>query len=152
MARTAVGFFENQGSATQVAAEINAAGVASTEIHVLTDPIDLPVKGSLSSPHTDFMASLCRDLREMGATNEEANAYVKGVENGGALVMASGSAEQVSAAASIMNQHNASDVEQLAGLEPALPATHLGFGAARRESIFAGRIRQSGGGARIFVW
>jgi hypothetical protein len=152
MARTAVGLFENQGLANQVAGEITAAGVPSAEIHVLIDPIDLPVTDALSSPHTDYMASLCRDLREMGATNEEADAYVRGLENGGALVMTSGSAEQVGVAAAIMNQHHAADVEQLAGLEHALPAAHLGSGAARAESIFAGRIRQSGGGARIFVW
>lgn len=152
MARTAIGIFENQGLANQVAGEIKVAGVSSTEIHVLTDPIDLPVEGSLSSPHTDFMAALCRELREMGATDDEANAYVRSIENGSALVMATGSAEQVSAAASIMNQHHAADVEQLAGLEPALPATHHSSTLPRRETVSAGRIRQSGGGARIFVW
>lgn len=152
MTRTAVGLFQDQALANQVSAVLKAAGLPPAEVHVLTDPLDLPVTGSLSTPHTDFMASLCRDLREMGATNDEANTYVKGVEKGGALVMATGTAEQVNMAASVMNQHRAADVEQLAGLEPALPATHLGSVTKRPETVSAGRIRQSGGGARIFVW
>ncbi|HTV05925.1 MAG TPA: hypothetical protein VME86_11205 [Acidobacteriaceae bacterium] len=152
MARTAVGLFENESLARQVAGEIKAAGQPCADVYVVANSLDLPVRGSLSSPHTEFIAALCRDLREIGANSEEADSYLKGVENGGALVMATGTAEQVSAAATIMNQHHAIEVEQLAGLEPALPATHLGSGISRPESILAGRIRQSGGGARIFVW
>ncbi|HUY82497.1 MAG TPA: hypothetical protein VMU92_12305 [Acidobacteriaceae bacterium] len=152
MTKATVGLFENRSLANQAVSEFKAAEIPPAEIRVLTNPMDLPVKGSLGTPHTDFMASLCRDLREMGATSEKANAYVKGVENGGALVMATGTAEQVNAAAAIMNRNHAIDVEELAGLEPALPATHLGSGAVRHETILAGRIRQSGGGARIFVW
>jgi hypothetical protein len=152
MARTVVGLFENQGFANQVASELRETRLPLGEIRVVADPLDLSVSSLLSTPHTDFMAALCRDLREIGATDEEAEAYVQGLQKGGTLVLATGTVEQVDAAATIMNQHNAADVEKLAGLEPALPATHLGSGTTRRESILAGRIRQSGGGARIFVW
>lgn len=152
MARTVVGLFEDKSVARQVAGEIKGMGQPPGEVCVVVDPMDLPVKGLLSTPHTDFMAALCRDLREIGAADEEANAYVQGVQSGGALVLATGTAAQVEAAASIMNQRNAVEVEDLAGLEPALPAAQLGSMTPRRESIMTGRIRQSGGGARIFVW
>jgi hypothetical protein len=153
MARTVVGLFENLALANQVALELKATGLPPDEIRVLVDPLDLPVHGLLSTPHTDFMASLCRDLREVGATEEEAQAYVLGVQRGGALVFATGPADKVDASAQIMNQHKATDVEELAGLEPALPAAaYIGEATVRRESILTGRIRQSGGGARIFVW
>jgi hypothetical protein len=152
MARTVVGLFDNQSLANQVAGELKETGVPSCEIRVLVNPLDLAVNNQMSTPHTDFIAALSRDLREIGATDEEANVYVNGVENGGALVLATGTAEQVDAVASVMNKHHAAEVEKLAGLEPALPATHLGSGAVRQESTLTGRIRQSGGGARIFVW
>lgn len=152
MARTAVGLFENQGLAYQVAEELKTAGLPSGWIRTIANPLDLPVEGSLGTPHTDFMAALCRDLREIGMTDEEANVYVKGVDNGGVLVMATGTAEQIDSAASIMNRHRATDVEKLAGLEPVLPAPRLSIDGASRDSVPTGRTRQSGGGARIFVW
>jgi hypothetical protein len=153
MTRTVVGLFEDQTLANQVACELKAAGVPSGEIQVLVDPLDLPVRGLLSTPHTDFMAFLCRELREIGATEEEAEVYIQGVQKGGALILATGPADKVEAAAAIMNRNNARDVEELAGLEPALPAAaHISGGATRSGSVLTGRIRQSGDGARIFVW
>jgi hypothetical protein len=153
MARTTVGLFENKALANQVARELEAIGFPPDEVRVFVNPLDLPVTGALSTPHTEFMASLCRDLREIGAKEEEADAYILGVQKGGALVFASGSSEKVDAAAKIMNRNNAADVEELAGMEPALPATvRAGFQSTRPETMMAGRIRQSGSGARIFVW
>jgi len=152
MARTAVGLFENQALANQVARELKTIGLPGDEVRVVVDPRDLPVTGVLSTPHTDFMTSLRRDLREIGAKEEEAKAYVLGMEKGGALVLATCSADKVDMAAEIMNRHSAKDVEELAGLEPVLPAGHIGGDILRRESILTGRIRQFGGGARIFVW
>jgi hypothetical protein len=153
MARTAVGLFENQTLANQVARELQAAGFPPGEVRVLVNPLDLPVTGVLSTPDTDFMASLCRDLREIGAKKEEADAYIVGVQKGGALVFAAGPIDKVDAAAEIMNRHSAKDVEELAGLEPVLHTSeNIGIGSSRRESTLAGRIRQFGGGARVFVW
>lgn len=152
MTRTAVTLFDTLNLAEKAITALKEAGLPPTKIHSVTDPIDLPVRGSLSSPHTEYMASLCRDLREMGATDEEANDYVRGVENGGVLVMASGTEEEVGRAVSILNEHHAKHVEDLSGLEPALPASHLNPTATRKESTLTGRIRQTGGGARMFVW
>jgi len=109
--------------------------------------------GVTSIPRTDFEVGLDRELKTIGASEREANAYVQGVRRGGVLVFATGSNEQVDSAAEIMNRHGAVEVEELIGREPNtgsmidenMPAIH-------DISPQTGRIRQSGGGARMFVW
>ena len=153
MARTALGLFESHAWATTVAQEIKALGFASEEVRVLSEPLDMPVATVLSTPGTDFSLALCRDLRQIGATEAETEAYVQGVRNGGALVFATGSGAEVDRAAEMMNRHKAIRVEELTGLEPDLPNVAPGSTACTHDDLtLGGRLGSSGDGARIFVW
>ena len=153
MARTALGLFESHAWATKVAQEIKALGFASEEVRVLSEPLDMPVATVLSTPGTDFSLALCRDLRQIGATEAETEAYVQGVRNGGALVFATGSGAEVDRAAEMMNRHKAIRVDELIGLEPDLPDAAPGSTACTHDVLtLGGRLGSSGDGARIFVW
>ncbi|HEV2276407.1 MAG TPA: hypothetical protein VGR96_19700 [Acidobacteriaceae bacterium] len=153
MANTAVGLFENSAFADEVALELKTAGIAPKDVLVVAEPLEMPVTSVLSTPHTDFSLALLRELREVGASEIEAEAYVTGVSRGGVLVFATGSPAQVDSAAEIMNRHHAAEVGELSGAEPVLPSRISGaVGSKRSESTLTGRIRSSDGGARIFVW
>jgi hypothetical protein len=153
MSKTAVGLFENPGVADQVVHDLDARAFPRNEIHILGEPREMSGDGVTSIPRTDFEVGLDRELKTIGASEREANAYVQGVRRGGVLVFATGSNEQVDSAAEIMNRHGAVEVEELIGREPNtgsmidenMPAIH-------DISPQTGRIRQSGGGARMFVW
>jgi hypothetical protein len=75
------------------------------------------------------------------------------MRRGGVVVFATGSNAEVDKAAEIMNRHGAIEVEEFIGREPNtggiidenMPVVH-------DISPQSGRIRQSGGGARMFVW
>lgn len=105
--------------------------------------------GMMSTPHTDFEADLIRELRTIGAPEADAGAYVRGVRQGGVIVFATGSDEKVDTAAKIMNSHHAVELKELSVSEP-----HLGTNTTphRRNYQQTGRVRSSGGGARLFVW
>ncbi|MGB7168818.1 MAG: hypothetical protein WBD32_07400 [Acidobacteriaceae bacterium] len=147
MAKTSVGLFKTEVAADEVAREIEAAGMASDEVRLLREPLAMPGRDVLSIPGIDFAAALSRDLVAIGATETEAQAYVKAVRRGGVLVFATGSAEQVDGAAQIMNRHSAAQVEELSGSEPSLPVGELD-----NVSVLTGGGQYPEGGARIFVW
>ena len=153
MTRTALGLFQNQATATEVAQEIKALGFASEEVRVLYEPLDMPVTTVLSTPGTDFSLALCRDLHQIGATEAETEAYLQGVRKGGALVFATGSGAQVDSAAEVMNRHKAIRVDELIGLESNLPNVAPGSTARPyHDSTLSGRTGSLGDGARIFTW
>lgn len=77
MAKTSVGLFETQVAADEVAREIKAAGISPAEIRLLSEPLDMPVSDALSIPGIDFAVALSRELVAIGATETEAQAYVK---------------------------------------------------------------------------
>jgi hypothetical protein len=153
MSKTAVGLFEQPGVAEQVVHDLDASALARTKIRVLGEPLDMSANGIMSTPRTDFEVGLERELRAIGASDREANAYVKGVRRGGVLVFATGSNEEVDKAAEIMNRHDALEVEELVGSDPEFSGMSDGNVIPVRNSSFqTGRITQSGGGARMFVW
>ena len=153
MPKTAVGLFENPGLADQVVRDLEASGFPRNDVRSLSESVDMPGSGVMGIPNIDFEVSLNRELRTIGASGPEAEAYVKGVRRGGVLVFASGSNERIDAAAEIMNRHSPIDVEELTGGELDLPST-TGENATptHARSVQTGRVRQSGGGARVFVW
>jgi hypothetical protein len=153
MTHTAVGLFKNSSLAEEALKDLEIAGVAAQDLRILAEPRRMPVSGVLSTPDNDFCAALRRNLRTMGTTDAEAQAYIEGVRRGAVLVFANGSAEQVEGSAEIMNRHQASSVNELTGSEAILS------GGGRESAISAhgdfaqaGRARYSGSGARIFVW
>ena len=153
MSKTAVGLFDNPGLANKVATALGANAFSPSDIRILGEPLDMAGSGVMSIPNIDFEVSLNRELRSIGASGPEAEAYVKGVRRGGVLVFASGSDEKIDAAAEIMNRHSPTEVDELTGGELSLPsATGENLTSAHAGSIQTGRVRQSGGGARVFAW
>ncbi len=153
MSKTAVGLFENPGLADQVVHDLEASGFPRNDVRILSEPRDMAVTGVMSTPRTDFEVGLDRELKTIGANEWEAKAYVQGVRRGGVLVFANGSDEKIEAAAEIMNRHSPMEVEELTGDEPHLLDT-IGEGVppVHDSPVQTGRIRQRGGGARMFVW
>jgi hypothetical protein len=153
MSKTAIGLFENPARANEAVSALTASGFPRKEIRVLGEPRDLPVDGVLGTPRTDFEVSLDRELRTFGATADEANAYMEGVRRGGTLVFATGNNEDVDQAVDIMNSRGARKIEEFLGLVPAVATQVAGVTMpGEGESPQSGRVRQEGGGARLFVW
>jgi hypothetical protein len=153
MSRTAVGLFENPMMAEQVANDLEASGFPRNNVRILHEPMDMPVTGVMSTPRTEFRVGLNRDLRKIGATDQEANAYVQGVRREGVLVFASGPDEKIEAAAEIMNRQSPVEVEELTGGELDLPSITGETRPRSHEcSVLTGQSCQAGGGARMFSW
>jgi hypothetical protein len=149
MARAAVGLFEKSQSVDGIIHDLEASGFPRNDIRVLSEPEDMGGSGMMSTAHTDFEVDFIRELRTAGAAEADAEAYVKGLRGGGVIVFASGSDEKVDTAAEIMNRHCAIELEELRASEPHL---HSSMTSGRSNSGQTGRIRSSGGGARLFVW
>jgi hypothetical protein len=153
MPKTTVGLFENPGLVDDVVREIEALGFPRREVRSLQEPATFEVTGVMSFPRLDFEVDSIRELTRIGATKAEAQAYVAGLRRGGALVFATGSDEKVEAAADIMNRHGAVETEETSGPEPQLPGVvRESMTPVRDSPVMAGRLRQSGGGACLFVW
>lgn len=154
ISKTAVGLFENASVAEQVVRDLGASAFPRNDIHVLQEPLDMPVTSVMSIPHTGFQVRLEIELRAIGASNAEANAYAQGVSRGRVLVFATGSEKEAESAREIMNQHGAIEVEELTGAAPDLAGVMGGGAPLAYTGLTAqtGRTRQSGGGARMFTW
>ncbi len=153
MPKTVVGLFKKPGEVDKVVREIAALGFPRKDVHALAEPGTFEVTGVMSFARLDFEVELMRELTRIGATQAESQAYVEGMRRGGALVMATGSDEQVDAAADVINRHGAVGIEETSGPEPRLPGViREGLGPARTSPVLAGRIREPEGGATFFVW
>ena len=153
MSKTAVGLFQNPSIADRVVQDLDASAFPRNEIRILGEPREMPGDGLMSTPRTDFEVGLNRELRAIGASNEEANAYVQGVRRGGVLVFATGSNMRVDTAAEIMNRHDAIEVDELVGSELRTDSLAGEIKTPiQASSSQTGRINQLGGGARMFVW
>ncbi len=153
MPKTAVGLFKNPEVVDTVVHEIESIGFPRNEIRILGEPLDLAVTGVRSIPNIDFEVDLYRELTRIGATKPEAEGYIDGVRHRGVLVFATGADEQADKAAKVMNLYGAVEIEETTGPEPQLPSVVRENVAPERESLIqAGRIREPGGGACLFVW
>ena len=120
MADTAVGLFINASEADAVVDALLAGGIPFDGIRILKEPKGGSIEGSVSAgsvptPH-DFVGSIDRDLRSMGAKDAESDAYLNGVRRGHTLVFASGTPDQALAALEMMNEYGALEVEDLVGV------------------------------------
>ncbi|MBV8051645.1 MAG: hypothetical protein JOZ80_10680 [Acidobacteriaceae bacterium] len=153
MPKTVVALFKNPVVVDDVVREIEKLGIPKQEIRTVEDPTRFPVNGVMSFARLEFEAELRHALNEIGATDSDLEDYIRGVRNGGVLVLASGPDQIVEAAAEIMNARGAVDLEQNTGPEPQLPEPDLEDGLPDREtSAQIGRIRGVGSGAHLFVW
>jgi hypothetical protein len=153
MAETAVGLFEETASAERVASLLRTHGFSADAVRSISRPLGTTVTSPTSTPGLDFAAGLARDLRSMGATEEECEAYVSQVQEGGTLLFVTGTLDEANQAASLMNENGATEIEEFAGAMPALPAVHVGEVAATGGiSLKEDRSRANTPGARVFTW
>ncbi len=153
MAKTAVGLFENSGSANEVVRDLEASGFPKNDVRVLGEPREMAGSGLMSTPHTDFEVGLMRDLTAFGVIEADAENYVQGVRRGGVMIFATGSGDKAEAATVIMNRHGAVEVEKISASRPELPSDDHGEEPlVHGPSVQTGRFRSPGSGARLFVW
>jgi hypothetical protein len=153
MPKTAVGLFDNPSVVDDVVREIEVLGFPRNEIRTIDEPARFEVTGVMSFPRLEFEVDLMRELTRIGTTQAEAHDYIEGLRRGGALVFATGSDEGVDAAAAIMNQRGAVEIEETSGPEPqALGAARESTTPIRNKLILTRRANQLGGGACLFTW
>jgi hypothetical protein len=152
MPKTVVGLFENPVVVEDAVREIEALGFPRQEVRTLQEPANFAVTGVMSFPRLDFETDLSRELKRIGATALETHAYVEGLRHGGALAFATGSDEQVASASRIMNLYGAVEIEEVSGPEPVMPVVAYRHTPIYDSPVLAGRVRESGGGACVFVW
>jgi hypothetical protein len=166
MAETAVGLFENLGTADSVVDALRANGLPSNGIRVLSKPSAAQGGNGSNTPSIDFASSLTKDLRSMGATDWECEAYVDGVRRGNALVFATGSHAQADTAIGVMNAYDPIELEEFSTASTA--QTGIRTGAMRKregitlkgeeaavpEGVTLGseKERARSEGARVFSW
>ncbi|MGH9354766.1 MAG: hypothetical protein ACRD10_01385 [Terriglobia bacterium] len=152
MASTAVGLFANQSAADAAARELEAQGFASGDVHILSEPLGMAVADETSTPHTDFEVSLRAELRQIGATEPEADAYVEGVRRHRALVFVTGTDEKARSAVDVMTGLGAMEVERLSGGELHAPAAVAGASTPKHDrDLQLGRSQHSSR-VRVFRW
>ena len=153
MTHTALGLFRNATDADIVVTELKAAGFSAGDVRIAAEPRYMPVSSPLSTPGMDFCEDLALNLRAIGVPEPVTQAYIQGVRDGGSLLFASGSAEQVEKAVEIMNHHPVVTVEELKALQ--LDIRELPHEKAIAHEVStgqAGRVRYAGSGARMFAW
>lgn len=152
MARTAVGLFLDPSLVGDVIRELEANGFARQDIRVVGEALGMTEPGAMSIAHTDFEVDLIRELRSIGASEDDAECYLEGLRRGAVIVFAAASDQRAEIAAQIMNRHNAVEIEKLKVTEPHLPLDRSSMSPNRDASTQSGRVRSSGGGARLFIW
>jgi hypothetical protein len=153
MAETAVALFDHPGTADAVVDGLRESGIPSNGIRILSKPTAAAVNSSISTPAVDFAASLSNDLRSIGATDQECEAYLTGVQRGNVLVFATGSHSQADKAISVMNAYEPIEIEEFAGSVAVLPDVH-GKEVEPHDAISlkSDQARAKTEGARVFTW
>ena len=152
MADTAVGLFRDTAVGDAVIGALRAEGFPLTGIRTLAKPAAATIDSAGSTPAVDFAAGLRRDLRSMGASDYECEAYLDGLHRGNVLVFASGSRAQADAATNVMNEFNALEIEEFASASRTLPGVRVGEVGARDITSKTERETMRTAGARIFTW
>jgi len=153
MAQTAVGLFQQSHDVDLVLNGLRAEGISHDAIRVLSKPSGMAVNSKTSTPTVDFCSALAKDLRSMGASEVECEAYVENVQNGSKLMFVTGNAGEADRAVSLMNTYGAVEIEEFAGAVPLLPSIRVGeIGASGGISLQEDRTRAKTEGARVFTW
>jgi len=172
MSETAVGLFEDEVVAEAVVDSLRAHGFPSGGIRVVAAPKSASAAslGSETGINAgfnggNFAAGVTKDLRAMGVTEYESNAYLAGLRRGNVLVYATGSKSQANQAVIVMNEYSALEIEEFATVgarvektdlgtinpESRLPESNLTVGA-HEKSYTSHSSRSKSEGARVFAW
>ena len=155
MKKTALGLFPKGVDIGAVVREIEALGFSRNEIQTAEEPASPQVTGVMSFPRLEYEVELGRALNRMGASRQEIEAYIDGIRRGGAVVFATDEDEKkVNAAGDVMEQWGAQEIEATVSAAPNLPASQYPSvtSVTQNRPVQSGRVRQSNGGARFFVW
>jgi hypothetical protein len=152
MAETAVGIFENTSTAKRVADSLLENGFAGSDVKIVAEGHDLAVDTATSTPGTDMLVALERDLRSMGASNREVDFYAKGLKRGYSIVFATGTAQQARTATELMNDNFAIEVEEFLGAVPELIPVGAGSVGGPNVTAKLEHHRSRTEGARMFSW
>jgi hypothetical protein len=152
MTETAVGLFEDRGRAEEVAQVLLANGFPLDGIRILSKHSALPVQSVNSTPAFDYAAALFRDLKAMGASEAECEAFVEGLHRGNGIVFASGTLAEADNAVTVMKSHHSIDTEEFEGSAGALPGMHISEMAAHDIGAKISVSRKRSEGPRVFSW
>jgi len=152
MAETAVGLFDHRDTADAAVEALSATGIAPDAIRIVSKHGALPVAKVTSTPALDFAAALFQDLRSLGASELECEAYVDGVHRGHALVFATGTPAQADDAIAVMNGFHPIETEEFEGAVSALAGVHISEMGAHDIHAKIHSSRRRSEGARVFSW
>ena len=166
MAETAVGLFDDQSTADTVADALRANGLPMNGIRIVSKPVAALAGNVSNTSSVDFVSALTKDLRSMGATAWECEAYVDGVGRGNVLVFATGSHVQVNTAIGVMNAYDPIELEEFATASTAQTGIRTGAMRTREGITLKGeeaavpegitlkseKERARSEGARVFSW
>lgn len=154
MPRTVVGLFPNSQAADHAITALEGLGLRPNGIRKLQEPETFEVTGIMSFPRVEYETDVIRVLEHIGASSLESEAYIHGLRDGGAVVFATDEdAQTIDAAAQVLDRLGAQTSTLANAPSPHLPAPHHeNLLPEQDKSIPTGRIRQSGEGARVFVW
>jgi hypothetical protein len=80
--KTAVALFKNPVLEEDAVMEIEKLGIPKQEVRTLEEPGTLPVNRVMSFTRLDFEVELKHALNEIGATESEEEAYIRGLRMG----------------------------------------------------------------------
>jgi hypothetical protein len=177
MSETAVGLFDDAVVAEAVVDSLRAHGFPSSGIRVIAAPknefvASLGDETGINNGFAggNFATGVIKDLRAIGATEYESNAYLGGLHRGNVLVFATGSTSQADQAVAVMNEYSALEIEEFATVgaavssasvektdlgtinpESRLPESNVTIGA-HEKNYTSHSSRSKTEGARVFAW
>jgi hypothetical protein len=169
MPKLAIGLYETPALAQDALQKLETNGFRREDIRLIAeprafaDPLTLSAlddapggEVGMTTSRNEFEMDLVRELTAAGAPLDEAEAYRRRVRAGATLVLVRGADERVDAAADVMSHDGGGPVEELVGTTAKQGDRHvyqtIGDVSYREQGALAGRVRNRGGGVRVFVW
>ncbi len=115
MTETAVGLFEHAGAAQEVVEALRQKGFPATGIRVVSAPSGVSAHSTGEDASSDFNMTVTRAFKGIGASDQEASAYLSRLHAGNALVYATGTTEQARVATEVMNDFYAIEIDEFEG-------------------------------------
>jgi len=169
MKETAVGLFADSGVANAAASALRENGIKSENIRVVSATGSSGTNGATGD---EFSSSFSKEIRTMGVSERESDAYLGGLRKGNVLVYATGTREEAAKAVDVMNEFSAIEIEEFAAAaagaprggealhttdmgtinpESRLPESQVTIGA-HEKSYTSHASRKKTEGARVFSW
>lgn len=165
MPKVAIGLFRNSDEAAHAIQQLRTEGIARDGLRTMMYPPAQP--GGHDRPKTlppqdagarrEYEQEARTELKKIGVGEPEVDILAARLRDGGVLVLAQDSDENVDRAAQLMNGKGAMALEE--ELRPDLgsggvsdPPLETAEVASSAGSVQTGRVRSRSDGARVFVW